>query len=217
MLRYIIPSRLLNNKGIQDQPHKTLFGCFIRDRNAVASIEFAFITPVLVFFMLGAVAAFDVVQGGKNYSNAAKTVVDLVTRQTTFSDDDLTLQVAIVEAIMEDYADVPDLEVRVTSIYSRSDEDDEDDDDDEEEESELEDVELVVDWSVSNVDGSAMNDAALANFSKLPYVPVGETIVLVEVSGTYSPYISTDFIGDMEYYRYAIRRPRFSTSVEYLN
>lgn len=206
-LRHAIGTKVLNRPK--------LMGRFLRDKNAVASIEFAFITPVMVFFMLGAVAAFDVVQGGKNYSNAAKTVVDLVTRQTTFSDDDLALQVAIVQAIMDDYADVPDLEVRVTSIYSRTEEDDDDDDDDED--SETKNLELAVAWSVSNIEGRAMNDAALAHFDKLPSVPLNETIVLVEVSGTYTPYISTDFVGDMEYYRYAIRRPRFSASVEYLD
>lgn len=207
MLRYL---KHPNDKKL---PRRSkLLGRFLRDKDAVASIEFAFITPVMVFFMLGAVAAFDVVQGGKNYSNAAKTVVDLVTRQTTFSDDDLDLQVAIVQAIMDDYANVPDLEVRVTSIYSHTEEDDDDDEDEEKEN-----PTLAVEWSVSNIDGNEMDDAELALFANLPFVPVGETIVLVEVSGTYTPYISTDFVGDMEYYRYAIRRPRFSASVEYLD
>lgn len=177
---------------------------FSDDRNAVASIEFAFITPIMVFFMLGAVAAFDVVQGAKSYSNAAKTIVDLVTRQTTFSNTDMTMQVAIAKALMDEYADVPDLEIRITSLYN--DEDDLDGD--------LEEVEIG--WSVSNITGRAMDESEISTFGTLPTIPRDETIILVEVSGTYTPYITTDFIGAVDFYRYAIRRPRFSASVKYV-
>lgn len=176
---------------------------FVSDRKGIATIEFAFITPIMLFFMIGAVAAFDVVKGGKNYANAAKTIADLVTRQTSFSDAEFALQVSIAKAIMDKYSNVPDLQVRITSISN----DDADLDSDG--------VFREIDWSLSNIANSQMSDAELAAFTKLPTIPKDETVILVEISGTYTPYIATDLIGAIDYYRYAIHRPRFSASVEY--
>lgn len=175
---------------------------FAEDCRAVAALEFALVVPFMLFFMIGATATYDMMQGSKNYSKVTNILVDLVTRETSeFNDTKFDTIVATAEVLMGDYGDVDDLTITISSIENVFDTDD--------------DPTLTVDWSKSNVVGVELTNAELPQFD-LPSVPEGDTIIMVQVSGTYSPYIITDIINAIEFERHAIRRPRFLVKLDYL-
>lgn len=173
------------------------------NRQGVAAIEFGMVAPFVALFMIGAINLFDGYQGAQSYQNAGTTLVDLVTRhETTFGDAERDNIFATAKALLGEYGASGDFEICITSIANIFDT--------------ANDSTLTIAWSKSNVEGGEMSAADIANYD-IPNIPEGASVILVELSGSYEPYISTANLGSYNYSRYFIRRPRFLDSIPYGN
>lgn len=173
------------------------------NREGVAAIEFGMVAPVIALFMIGAINLFDGYQGAQAYQNAGTTLVDLVTRhETTFGDEERDNIFTTAEALLGEYGSNGDFKISITSIENEFDT--------------IDDTTLTIAWSQSNVEGGEMSAADIPTY-EIPNIPEGSTVILVELSGSYDPYISTANLGRYNYSRYFIRRPRFLDSIPYGN
>lgn len=168
--------------------------------SGVASIEFALVVPVLLSVMLGATGLFDLFQGARSTERGATTIVDLVTRQVAMDDDSFDIMVATAESIMGDYAESGSFEISISSIQNEFDS--------------SSDPTLSVAWSKANVDSAVIKDDDLIDYD-IPDIPEGETVILVKILSSYTPYVVTDEVGSVDYERYVIRRPRLADQIPY--
>jgi len=88
---------------------------FLRDKRAVAGIEFALIAPILVLLYLGMVEITTGIDVNKNLGRATSMVADLVTQQQTVTTTDLGNIMRIAQATILPYRrDLP--QITITSI-----------------------------------------------------------------------------------------------------
>lgn len=183
--------------------HTTNTQGLIKSEEGVAAIEFGLVAPFIFLFMVGAINLFDGYQGAQSYQNAGTTLVDLVTRhETTFGDEERDNIFATAEALLGDYGSNGDFKISITSVENVFDS--------------ASSPELTIAWSKANIENGEVTLADLANYD-IPNIPEGGTIILLEISGSYEPYISTANLGTYNYSRYFIRRPRFLDSIPYGN
>lgn len=171
------------------------------DKKGVAAVEFAMVVPLILLLLLGSVGLFDLYNGSRSIERGAATVVDLVSRQSEMEDDKFDLLIATSESLIGRYAEGAGFELVVSSIENVFDSDD--------------DPTLTVAWSKSNVESKEIEDSDLVDY-ELPAVPEGGSIILVSVRNSYTPYVTTDAVGLVEFERNSVRRPRFVESVEYI-
>lgn len=173
---------------------------FLRDRGGVAAIEFALVFPLLIVFLTGSLSLYDGLRGSRVYGQAATTVSDLVTRQTAMSDALLTDMFATAEALTGQYSRVSDYRISITSVVNEFDSRGNPD--------------LSIGWSRGNVSGAALTLDDLGEFD-LPDLFEGESVILVVMSGTYTPFIWADAVGQISYQRHSLRRPRFIPVIQF--
>lgn len=171
-----------------------------RREDGVSVIEFALIFPVLLAGFIGTVGVFDAMRASRLMTQAATTVVDLVTRQTEMDDETFDQLIMTAEAIVGTYAINSDFEVVMTSVINPLDPEDADD--------------LEVSWSESTNDDLALETEDLAALN-LPSLAEGDTLVMVSVSAGYTPTYATGYIQPIDMRYTAIRRPRFVQQLTY--
>ncbi len=172
-----------------------------RDCEAGASaIEFAFITPVLLTFMLGSLTVFDGTRALRQMNTTAQVVSDLVTRLDTLDDSQREAIFLAADGLLGRYgADAPH-NVVITSVANILSDDDDD---------------LHVVWSHSKEEGGELSDDDLDEFS-FPQIPDGEGVVLVQVELEYKPVaVGFGLPAKLNFADIAIRRPRFVSEVCY--
>jgi Flp pilus assembly protein TadG len=174
---------------------------FVHDQKGAAALEFAFVVPVLLVFMLGGIGLFDGFKGARSFESGAATIVDIVTRQSEMDDDQIELMIATSKALIGSYADSSDFTISITSVKNEFDS--------------VDDPTLSVGWSKANIASAEVIDEDLVGFN-IPTIPEGNSVILIVTSASYSPYVTTDKVGIINYYKSVIRRPRFVDNIEYV-
>lgn len=167
-----------------------------------AATEFALLVPILLALFLGGVSAFDANRASASITRASAVMVDLATRQTLIDDDQRDIFFDTVESIAGRYAESADFHIVMSSVINPA--DDEDDD------------VLVLDWSEATQSNLVLTDDDLDDLD-LPTIPNGDSVILVTVGATHSPLIGWEVVRDWNIVRTAVRRPRFSSSVTYVD
>jgi len=173
---------------------------FTWDNQGVAAVEFAIVFPLLIVFLTGSMSLFDGLRGARVYGQAATTVADLVTRQIEMNNDKLSDMYATAAALTGQYSRVSNYQISITSIVNEFDS--------------RGNTDLSIAWSRGNASGAALNADDLGNYD-LPQLFEGESVILVVMSGTYTPAIWADAVGHISYHRHALRRPRFVPEIPF--
>ncbi|HEY0852438.1 MAG TPA: TadE/TadG family type IV pilus assembly protein [Bradyrhizobium sp.] len=93
-----------------------LIGRLIRDRQANAAIEFAFVVPLMLTMFFGLVEFSAAITINRKVTLVARTMSDLVSQSSVVSDNDLTNFTETGKAIMTPYGPTP-LKATVSELY----------------------------------------------------------------------------------------------------
>lgn len=175
---------------------------FAKNVKGVAAIEFALVAPVLIFLLVASLAVIDGLRARQAYNDAATTVVDLVSRQTTVDDGSIDVFFGTASSLLGRYDNAANYRTSITSIENEFDSGG--------------DPTLSVLWSRTSDGQEELRDEDLQNF-ELPTLPEGETIILVSVVGDYTPLFTAGNLQLFTLENNAVRRPRFVAQVEFEN
>ena len=164
------------------------------DRQGATAVEFSLLMPIFVAFMVGAVALFDAVRASKRVDETAAIVSDLASRLLTLDENGLASLYATSEALLLTSIDSDTVSVTITSVATRLVDGEE---------------ERQVVWSQSNHDAprTEVDDV------DLPQIPLGESVILVEVEQDYEPIFEGLPQPVFSLSKSAVRRPRFANEV----
>jgi len=170
-------------------------GAFARGRRGSVAIEFAIITPVFMFFLLGALATFDYYRAKRRAVLAADTVADLVARTIAMNDDEMDLVVAAGRAAMDRYATAATVHFGVASI------------------SEDEDGNVFVNWSEATSSSLKRTVGSKVTNVTVPEIPSGEVAILAELSFEYKSPVANYLPDGVQYDQFSVRRPRYTAVI----
>lgn len=88
---------------------------FARATGGLAALEFAIILPMMIFLLFGAIELIDMVIANRRVQNVAASVADVISRDTSVSDDEITGIWRATEVLMYPES-VSTLRTRVSSI-----------------------------------------------------------------------------------------------------
>lgn len=168
------------------------FGAYSRHRGGMAALEFAFILPLLLILLLGAVGTFDLYKADRATSLAANTVIDLTARQAVMDDTIRDTLFAAGQGLVGRYASGSGFAITIASIIQDP----------------VDGLKVV--WSESNGSGSDITDTDISSLD-LPAIPNNESIVYIRLSTDYAPM----FGSGLTFEREAVRRPRYVASIAY--
>lgn len=173
---------------------------FRDDCRGIAAMEFALVLPMLSFLVFGGYAIFTMVNADRAVTRSAMVVSDLVSRAQSMSDAERDTFMAIAESLSGDLASDSSFGVTITSVSNTFDS--------------FGNYDLTVDWSFANTPGLELDDSDLGLFD-IPFVPEGESIILVDINVDYSPMYFESQIGSVSIGETSMRRPRFVPLVAY--
>jgi Flp pilus assembly protein TadG len=90
---------------------------FLRDRDANAAVEFAFIVPLMLVLFFGTVEFSSGVAAQRKVVLATRNLSDLVSQSSAVTDTDLDNYNSTSRAIMNPFPLSPDYSARVTELY----------------------------------------------------------------------------------------------------
>lgn len=168
-------------------------GDFGADSRGALTIEFVLIFPILIFWWIASVVFFDVFRVTTMNERAAYAVADMLSRQTEEVDPAYLNGLNSVFGYLVDYSGRNGL--RVTSVTY-----DEDDD------------EYSAQWSWGNAAKYPPLDSGdvEAMRNRIPVMPDGETVVLVETFLEYTPLWDRVGIAEQTFTTFIVVRPRFA-------
>jgi Flp pilus assembly protein TadG len=76
------------------------FVSFLRSRDGMAAVEFAFVAPLLIFLFFGTIEVTEAIDCRARVNNVAATVSDLVAQETSVSNSDMTNVFGAASAIL---------------------------------------------------------------------------------------------------------------------
>jgi Flp pilus assembly protein TadG len=88
---------------------------FARATGGLAALEFAIVLPMMVFLLFGSIELIDMVIANRRVQNVAASVADVISRDTSVSDDEITGLWRATEVLMYPES-VTTLRTRVSSI-----------------------------------------------------------------------------------------------------
>lgn len=176
---------------------------FFKENKAVAAIEFALVMPVLILMSLGGYASYDLFLTDRAINRSSSIVADLTSRSESIDEDYGNDLIEIGRSLVGEAADNNALfDVSITSVSNTFDSD--------------ANYELVVNWSVANKPNLELEDEDIGNY-ELPFIPEGESVIVVDLKLRYETAIYSDLFGTTELNEVEVRRPRFVTMVPYEN
>lgn len=150
--------------------------------------------PILATLLIGVMSVYDGTRAVQRTAEAAAIVSDLASRMVTVDAGDAAELFATSRAIAGSAADQDDFQTTVTSIATRLVDGEE---------------ETSVIWSVSDGGGERSSMGGL----DLPTIPLGDSVIVVEISVRYPLIFEFDGLTDIAIFRSAVRRPRFTNEV----
>lgn len=134
------------------------------DRRGVAAIEFAFVAPILVLFLLGTTAYFAVTRDRLRVERAAYVVADAVGRQEAYDANFMGLMQTLTQKLC---GGLTGPEIRISSITRPE--------------------TMKVDWSHVTGSYAALKTSDIPVLGYAVVVPVGGSVIIVETRATYTP------------------------------
>ena len=178
----------------------------LKDESGAVAMEFALIMPVVIAFYFGGVSVYDAMRASHQAATVAVTLADLSTRAIDMNDDKRDALFNSGRALMSKWPSDTDFTISVTSVINPSEANNADPD-----------VIQEVVWSEATDDSAKLTNADLARFD-LPTIAEGDSLVIVEVTGTYRPQHSIlGAQGNYDIQRNSVRRPRFVSEIHYIS
>ncbi|MGB5865199.1 MAG: hypothetical protein WBG95_12980 [Sulfitobacter sp.] len=169
-------------------------GGFARDEEGSATIEAAFMIPLIFFVVLSMFVIFDTFRLYATHQKAAYTLSDMISRETLPIDNDyLDGAHAIFDELTRD---PQNSNLRFTVVNYQADDD-----------------EMRVDWSEVRGNFRSLNDTDVRDWSEiLPTMVNNERMIIVETYTTYDPPFATG-LGRREIENFIFTRPRYAPQV----
>jgi len=178
----------------------------LKDDSGAVAMEFALIMPVLIAFYFGGVSMYDAMRASHQTATVAVTLADLSTRVIDMNDDKRDALFNSGRALMSKWPSETDYSISITSIINPTEANNGDPD-----------VLRAVSWSEATDESAKLTDADLPRFD-LPTIAEGDSLVIIEVKGTYRPQHSIlGTQGNFDITRSSVRRPRFVSEVHYIS
>ena len=167
------------------------FGC---DRRGTASIEFAFIAPVLVLFYFALVDLSLALEAKRKVSTSASVIGDLIAQTEKIDATELQAIFDAADAVMQPL-DIGEIAVRITSAVMDFDDS------------------IEVAWSKSL--NTSANACGAAVSTPEGVLTPGQSVIISEVTYTYTPPIGQFLTGAIELTETFYLRPRQSLEVDF--
>ena len=166
----------------------------LRREDGTAPVEAVLIAPLLIWWLLAAFQYFDAFREKNANQKAAFAISDLISRETAEID---TAYIERMERVF-DYLTLSRGEswIRVTSVYYDAD-----------------DGAYRQVWSVATKGRKPHNDVSIAmEANRIPVLPEGDTIILVETSTDYRPFFRIG-LSAAALNNFVTVRPRYASQV----
>ena len=169
------------------------FRSFKGNVDAAVSVEFAVIFPFILFLFMNVVVLFDGFRADRAVTSSSLATADLLSR---FQEDLDNTQVANVietaKALLANYATRTTPTIVIASFRNKFDEFDK--------------SELVC--AKSNLPSAAIGASDFESIA-LPYIPEGDSLIMVLVETKYMPILVNKLFGEFTLTEVQFRRPRF--------
>ena len=171
---------------------KTLFSRWRRDERGASAIEFALLAPILLVVLIGTVTLFDMFRNAQNVEKATFTVGDILSRQTTVSQTQLTGLLSLVKHMV---GTADDGGLRVSSISKAS-------------------GTLKLDWS------KVVGNAVIVTGQAIPYDLVpdmadGDSVLLTESFVPHGAFAQGFGLDNITFKNRSVHRPRFVSAIKF--
>lgn len=164
---------------------------FGRDESGASVVEFALLLPVLLALLLGTVTLFDLFRTAQSAEKGTFTVGDMLSRESVITEALLNAKVTFLGQTV-DYEGQARL--RASSISNTG-------------------GQLVVDWSKAV--GNSTITLPQLDFTHLPDIAVGDSVILTEVYIPHQAFIPIMGLDNIVYVNRATHRPRFIGKIVY--
>lgn len=173
---------------------------YFRNQSGIAAVEFALILPVLSLMMFGGYSIYRFVETDRAIERTSEITADLVSRMSKIDDSTVDDMIEIAESLVGDNANDPSFKITMSSISNTFDTDN--------------DYDLEINWSFANDNGAALQESQIPSFD-IPYIPEGESVVLVNVELDHSPLLYKNHFGTFSVSQASVRRPRLVPQITY--
>ncbi|WP_370300683.1 TadE/TadG family type IV pilus assembly protein [Pseudooceanicola sp.] len=179
---------------------KSRFKRFAQDNSGSITVEFVLAMPILFWSFMAAYVFFDGYRQSAVTLKAAYTISDLVSRETSFIDDDYIDSMLNLLQLMTDASSSGDVTMRISVI--RWDQDDD---------------RYYLDWSANRGFSEELTNANLNDLKdRLPTMPDNERVILVETNNVFVPLFNIG-MDDINLSNFVFTRPRFVSQVPWDN
>lgn len=179
---------------------KSRFKRFAQDNSGSITVEFVLAMPILFWSFMAAYVFFDGYRQSAVNLKAAYTISDLVSRETSFIDDDYIDSMLNLLQLMTDASSSGDVTMRISVI--RWDQDDD---------------RYYLDWSANRGFSEELTNANLNDLKdRLPTMPDNERVILVETNTVFVPLFNIG-MDDINLSNFVFTRPRFVSQVPWDN
>lgn len=167
---------------------------FARDTHGSITVEFVLMAPMMFWAVMASYVYFDGYRQSALNLKAAYTVSDLISRETAaINNDYIDSMYNVLELMVR-----PDSTMKMRISVVRYDQADD---------------RYYVDWSKARGYTTVRTDDNVMDIkTKLPVMPDGERVILVETDNTYVPLFNVG-LGDKELDNFVFTRPRFAPLV----
>ena len=179
---------------------KSRFKRFAQDNSGSITVEFVLAMPILFWSFMAAYVFFDGYRQSAVNLKAAYTISDLVSRETSFIDDDYIDSMLNLLQLMTDASSSGDVTMRISVI--RWDQDDD---------------RYYLDWSANRGFSEELTNANLNDLKdRLPTMPDNERVIRVETNNVFVPLFNIG-MDDINLSNFVFTRPRFVSQVPWDN
>lgn len=174
---------------------------FRHDVRGLAAVEFAFVVPIILFLLIGAVEITRAASIDRRFSVVTNMVADLVARETQLTADDVNAIYDIVEQVMAPYDAAP-LKLSIIPVMSSTDDPNR---------------ALVYPSTVNrpSYHGGALPEKCQAYPLTQGLLQANESVIVVESSYQFTPLFLGYVLGKRSWTETAIAKPRKSLCVAF--
>lgn len=175
---------------------RCLLAALWRGEQGIAAMEFAMVAPMLVLIFLGGYEINRYIQIAQKVDNVAYTVADVVSQQTSITNNQLAVYMEAATQLMQPLTFGSSGVVIVTSVYRASGS-----------------ANAVVQWRYTG-GGTLSRTSTLGNVGATATLPSGFTlnqrdnVIIVEVYYVFNPIMSGYVLSQTDIYKRAIFKPR---------
>jgi Flp pilus assembly protein TadG len=176
----------------EPHPPGSILKRLIASRAGTSGIEFALTFPVIILLFLGSVTLYDVLRAYSKIVEANGIVADIVARQMTVDSAFFTKTYGAFTNLQAD-GSMPNA-LRITSVVWK-------------------DGKYAATWTYQG-GTTKLLPAQVLDATKLPSVPSGDSVILVEGATQYTAIADLFGFGTITYLENAFTRPRFTAQIK---